>query len=74
MRDFIRFMTSKPQTFSDAVAQGWLWGLVVGVALITCVVAFGGTFGQRCAKVYEKDSPEWKSCTYRLKDGGNVHG
>lgn len=74
MREFIRFLFSRPQNFSEAVANGWCWGVIAGVVLIACVIAFGGTFGQRCAKAYEKDSPEWQSCVHRLAEGGKVHG
>jgi hypothetical protein len=48
---------------------GFILGAIAAVILIIGVVATGSTFGQRCAKVAPKDSPEWHQCIKDLTAG-----
>lgn len=48
---------------------GFILGAVTAVVLIIGVFATGSTFGQRCAKVFPKDSPEWHQCIKDLAAG-----
>lgn len=47
-------------------------GLLIGAVIILLVFVTGQTFGQRCAKVYDKDTTEWCDCVERLSQGGEV--
>lgn len=51
------------------IETGFILGAVTAVVLIIGVVATGSTFGQRCAKVFPKDSPEWHQCIKDLAAG-----
>lgn len=44
-------------------------GLGLFGALLTFVFATGGTFGQRCAKLYAVQSPAWNQCVEQLNRG-----
>lgn len=56
--------------FDEApMESGFVLGAVTAVVLIIGVFATGSTFGQRCAKVFPKDSPEWHQCIKDLAAG-----
>jgi hypothetical protein len=37
--------------------------------LIVAVFLTGATFGQRCAAVWNKGSPEWQDCVHKFASG-----
>lgn len=43
---------------------------LIATAILTLIVlATGQTFGQRCAKKYDKHTTEWCDCVQRLSEG-----
>lgn len=56
--------------YTQAAILGASVGFVLAIAMILWVAATGQTFGQRCAKVYESGSSEWRQCIDRLRRGG----
>ncbi len=42
---------------------------LISITLIILVFATGQTFGQRCAELYDIDSPEWCDCVDSLATG-----
>ena len=42
------------------------------ICLLILVFVTEQTFGQRCAKEYNKDTTEWCDCVERLSQGGEV--
>lgn len=56
--------------FDEApIGTGFILGAVTAVVLIIGVVTTGSTFGQRCVKIFPKDSPEWHQCIKDLAAG-----
>lgn len=45
--------------------------------VIGCIFALpwltGSTFGQQCAKAFDRDSPAWEQCIERMGRGGSLH-
>ena len=41
-------------------------------AIPLAVMIAGGTFGQRCADVYDEASAAWERCVMRVAEGGPV--
>lgn len=46
-------------------------GLAAGGLFIGAVFLTGGTFGQRCAKLWAQDTPAWNDCVERFATGRN---
>jgi len=46
-----------------------LISLIATTILFLFVLATGQTFGQRCAKKYDKHTTEWCDCVERLSQG-----
>jgi hypothetical protein len=48
--------------------------VLIAFALMFSLVWFtGGTFGQQCAKKFERDSSAWERCVERMDRGGTVN-
>lgn len=62
--------TSCPPRKRHPLVRALLLAIIASALLIAIVFATGSTFGQRCAKVYQKGSTAWQACIVRLKDGG----
>lgn len=59
-----------PRKRWNPFATALILALVGSAILIAVVFATGSTFGQRCAKLYPKDTANWQACIQRLKTGG----
>lgn len=59
----MRFLFPKPHLMGFCIA------LTMAVGAPVAVVAGGQTFGQRCAKVHERDSAPWSLCVSQLSKG-----
>ena len=46
--------------------------LLLFICLLILVFATEQTFGQRCAKKYNKNTTEWCDCVERLHQGGKL--
>lgn len=57
------------RSYEKAVKSGIVIGAVGDVVMIVLVFATGSTFGQRCAKVHAKDTPQWQQCVSDLAKG-----
>lgn len=57
----------------DPVVRFWMHSVIAGLLLsfllFALVAATGNTFGQRCAKVFDRNTPEWEACLDRLSKG-----
>lgn len=62
-RDVANAVTAK------AVEQGLIIGAVLAVVLIASVFIFGGTHGQRCAKIADGDAAEQELCVIHISKG-----
>lgn len=51
------------------VGMAMLAGVIGGLLTIALMFATGQTFGQRCAKVYPENTPEWIDCVQRFAAG-----
>lgn len=50
----------------------WIFAVcAVPLLIVASCVGSGGTFGQRCAKVYE--GPAFERCVMRLNEGGPLY-
>lgn len=55
----------------SALLAGLMAGAILAVVITIAVVAAGGTFGQRCAKVYS--GAAYERCMIRLQAGGPLY-
>lgn len=59
-----------PRKRRNPLVTALLLALFASALLLAVVFATGSTFGQRCAKIYQKGTPGWTACINRLKSGG----
>lgn len=51
------------------IESGFILGAIGAAGLIIAMFVTGSTFGQRCAKLTQKGSPEWQQCVQDLSQG-----